>query len=369
MDAPSFVSAPLALRRPGALADNRATCRGIRRAHVAPRAAYLNPGCVDVDFSIKFSAGNFGAVFLGQLEEDVAGGGGKRTDIVVKCPIKSELGRKLYDMEAYSNYKLGKRSSNLTYYPPFLGEVIIPSEWPLASGLSRLGLVWQRSGFGETLETYLTPQSISQLATLLTTTPAATPLRYNLCAAVLRQLAYIVEDIQSAGIVHRDIKPENLLIVPEAAGTGDSVLQLIDFGSSCDWNSLTKKGLGLATCDPIYAAPEKRLDIFRPAFRFDVYSIGLIALRVALPSLTNESDFKRFVNEVLVRSKFSLSRVCTLAESGRLQMNQALQSELIALNDDANSSMFSVLATMLTESPADRAEISDCLRSQFVQFG
>lgn len=163
----------------------------------------------------------------------------------------------------------------------------------------------------------------------------------------------------------RDIKPDNLLISPSGA---ECPLQLIDFGSSCDWGSITKKGLRLATCDPVYAAPEKRLDIFRPAFRFDVYSVGLIALRAALPSVTDGPAFQAFVRDVLVRSRFSLERACNAVEAGRIETSPAVRADMMALGDSANAAMYSVLGSMLTESPSDRAEMSDCLRSRFVQM-
>lgn len=162
------------------------------------RASYLSPSSVDVDFSLQFRAGNFGAVFLGRLSDDYSG---TDTDIVVKCPVDSDLGRKLYDMERHTNRKLAARPS--PNFPPYLGELLIPADRPLAPGLARLGLVWQQSASTDTLEEYLTTGNIPVLAQLLSTSPAATPLRTALCGTLLRQLAVIAADIHDAGIVHR----------------------------------------------------------------------------------------------------------------------------------------------------------------------
>lgn len=164
---------------------------------------------------------------------------------------------------------------------------------------------------------------------------------------------------------NRDIKPENLLVVPDN-GEG-AALQAIDFGSSCDWGNIMKKGLGLATCDPVYTAPERRLDIFKPAFRFDVYSVALIALRVALPSLTDAYAMNDFVNNVLSKGRFSLSQTCEAIASGRVFTSQAVSFDLAALTDPSNEDLYAVLATMLTEKPEDRADIKDCIRSRFLE--
>lgn len=148
---------------------------------------------------------------------------------------------------------------------------------------------------------------------------------------------------------------------------GSAPLQVIDFGSSCDWNTLFKKGLRLATCDPIYAAPERRLDIFKPPYKFDVYSIALIALRAALPSLTDSFHMIDFVNNALVKGRGSLAKVCESVMSGRVQVSPSLKAELSTLDSPENQDMFAILATMLTEAPEDRADVSDCLNSRFVR--
>lgn len=166
---------------------------------------------------------------------------------------------------------------------------------------------------------------------------------------------------------HSDIKPDNLLVVknePDAAP-----LQVIDFGSSCDWNTVFKKGLRLATCDPIYTAPERRLDILKPAFRFDVYSIALIALRAALPSLTTAAEMNLFVTNVLAKGRYSIARTCASVRGGRIQAPQALKTDLAILEGTGNEDLYAMLVTMLTETPDERATVSDCLRSRFIQTG
>ncbi|EKX43183.1 hypothetical protein GUITHDRAFT_51357, partial [Guillardia theta CCMP2712] len=96
------------------------------------------------------------------------------------------------------------------------------------------------------------------------------------------QMLIALIQMQDKGIMHRDIKPSNTLVVP---GDREHPLKIIDFGSSCDWNDPLKKGLGDATCDPMYAPPEKTLQFLGPG-KFDVYSVGMMGIRVLFPSLT-----------------------------------------------------------------------------------
>ncbi|KAI0566481.1 Protein kinase [Gracilaria domingensis] len=267
-------------------------------------------------------------------------------------------------MEKYTNLKLNNSFSEEKRFPEYVGELIIPGNFPIATGLSRLGLVWRRVGSGETLEDYINPSRISTLMSLLGAQHSTPPIRRGLAAAVLMELSLIVNDLQSCGIVHRDIKPENILVVPgDPAGTP---LKAIDFGSSCDWKSPFKKGLRTATCDPVYAAPEKRLDLFRPAYRFDVYSIGLIVLRCAVPSLTEASAMSDFVTNVLGTCRFSLERACSAVLNGRLSASSALRQELEQLLSPVNEDLYAVLVTMLTEDPSSRADVGDCLRSRLL---
>lgn len=142
---------------------------------------------------------------------------------------------------------------------------------------------------------------------------------------------------------------------------------MLDFGSSCDWNTPLKKGLGLATLDPTYGAPERRLDYFRPALRFDVYSAGLIALRVALPSLTSGSAMERFVSDVLSKARGCFTRACNGVISGRIEAPMDVARDLERLIEPGCEDMYAILSTMITERPEDRADVADVLNSRLVR--
>lgn len=165
-------------------------------------AVYLPPNAFSVDFTTAYSKGNFGAVFMGQYS-DTDDPSGSFTNVVVKCPVEATLARKLYEMERHTNLKLQKKPSSIRRFPSYMGELIVPPETPVMSGLTRFGLVWQYSGAAESLEQYFIPSRLPQLAQILQTSAIATPLRRQLAATLIRELSYIVQELQSSGIVHR----------------------------------------------------------------------------------------------------------------------------------------------------------------------
>ncbi|CAN8076884.1 unnamed protein product [Agarophyton chilense] len=306
--------------------------------------SYLSPGSLNVNFQTCSKNGSFGAIFMGEYIDPVVGTKAS-SDVVVKCPIKSDIGRELYNMEKYTNLKLNKSFVETKRFPEYIGEVIIPNHYPIVTGLSRLGLVWRRVGNGETLEDYINSARVSGLMSLLGVRYESSSIRRRLAASLLLELSLIVKDLQSCGIVHRDLKPENILVVP--GDPSGLPLRVIDF------------------------APEKRLSLFKPAYRFDVYSVGLIVLRCALPSLTEAAALSNFVFDILSKYSFSFERACYAISNGRLATSRSLLQDIQELMSPTNEDLYAILAIMLTENPSSRADVDDCLscmllRSEFV---
>lgn len=165
-------------------------------------AIFLSPNGFNISFDTATVSGNFGAIFFGQyddLKDEIA----NPKEVVVKCPIASDLGRQLYNIERYTNLKLKRNCRNQQIFPVYMGEVIIPPEVPFSTSLSRVGLVWEKIGTGETLETYLTSHRIVQLGSVLGVSAPSSVIRRDLAAAVLKKLSLIIKDLQSCGIVHR----------------------------------------------------------------------------------------------------------------------------------------------------------------------
>lgn len=320
---------------------------------------YLSADSLTIDFSVPTRTGNFGNVFFGRYDLADA----VSLDVVVKCPTDSDLARKLLDMERHTNEKLAqKQPSAGARFPRYLGRLIVPPDAAVAPGLARFGLVWMLEGAGETLEDYLAGGRAGALARLLGVNATGSPVRRALAASVLSELLSLLASLKSSGIVHRDIKPANVLVVP-----GDAApLKAVDFGSSCDWGSLTKRGMRVATCDPVYCAPERRLELLRPALAFDVYSVGLIALRCALPSLSDERAMAAFVEGALARCKSCLLRVCAGVEEGFVEVGQPLRADLLALGSPANEDLLALLTTMLAQAPENRTDVETASNSRFL---
>lgn len=165
-------------------------------------ANYLSPASFNINFDTASTNGNFGAVFFGQYLDPVSEYTTPQ-DVVVKCPIASDLGRQLYNMEKHTNVKLNSNFSTDQRFPEYIGELLIPRDVPVIQGISRLGLVWRKIGTGETLEDFITTSRITQLASILRVSGNMRPVRRELAAGVLRELCLIVRDLQLCGIVHR----------------------------------------------------------------------------------------------------------------------------------------------------------------------
>lgn len=173
-----------------------------RRARRSVCAQYLSPDAFNVDFTSPSKIGSFGRVFFGEYA-DISNG--ETVAVVVKCPVQSEIARQLFEMEKYTNMKLRQKSKARARFPEYLGEVILPL--PVGSnltpGLIRMGLVWEQIGNGDTLEDYLKSSRVAQLASLLGTISSGIPLRRELSAKLLYELALVLQDLQRCGIVHR----------------------------------------------------------------------------------------------------------------------------------------------------------------------
>ncbi|KAG2253666.1 hypothetical protein Bca52824_083802 [Brassica carinata] len=146
---------------------------------------------------------------------------------------------------------------------------------------------------------------------------------------IMRQLLFALDGLHSTGIVHRDVKPQNIIF-----SEGSRAFKIIDLGAAADLrvgiNYIPKEFL----LDPRYAAPEQYImstqtpsapsapvaAALSPVLwqmnlpdRFDIYSIGLIFLQMAFPSLRSDSNLIQF-NRQLKRCDYDLTAWRKLVE-------------------------------------------------------
>lgn len=108
--------------------------------------------------------------------------------------------------------------------------------------------------------------------------------RFSLDRAVhyMRQLLRGLARLHRAGFVHRDIKPFNLLI------TAEDGLKIGDFGLSKMRGERFRQPANLMVGSPFYAAPEQEADPESVDARADLYSAGIVLMRMLTGRLPGE---------------------------------------------------------------------------------
>lgn len=348
---------------PGTLPVRTASARGRssrpQNSWVAQLKFYSGKD-LKINWNRPIASGNFGSVFYGNAPDGTA--------VVVKCPVLDEFSLRLFDTERAVNIKLSSQTGSLSVpWATMLGEVNIPEPIPIAKDLARIGIVWEKEGAGVTLEEFLS--SGKDLYTVLQCreTPLQSKsgaLRPELCRNVMGQMLIALLQMQDKGIMHRDIKPSNTLIVPN-----DQIhqIKIIDFGSSCDWGDPLKRGLGDATCDPMYAPPEQKLQLLSPG-KFDVFSVGMIGIRVLFPSLTKGGvsyewpggNFQRFAEEFLPAYDWDLGRwVKDKAAAWQGQLSKECQE---ALEEPQLVELMELIYKLLDKSPSKRCNVQQAIK-------
>ncbi|KAK3138096.1 hypothetical protein QOZ80_5AG0364440 [Eleusine coracana subsp. coracana] len=146
---------------------------------------------------------------------------------------------------------------------------------------------------------------------------------------VMRQLLFALDGLHSTGIVHRDIKPQNIIF-----SEGSKTFKIIDLGAAADLRVGINYIPNEFLLDPRYAAPEQYImstqtpsapsvpvaTTLSPVLwqlnlpdRFDIYSLGLIFLQMAFPSLRTDSNLIQF-NRQLKRCDYDLEAWRNLVE-------------------------------------------------------
>jgi len=332
--------------------------RQTRRSWVA-QLQFFQGKELKINFNKPIASGNFGSVFYGSLPDG--------TQVVVKCPVLDEFSLKLFDTERAVNIKLSQQTGALSVpWATMLGEVNIPEPIPIAADLARIGIVWEKEGAGITLEEYLANGKDLYGVLQCRETPLQAKtgnLRPELCRNVMGQMLIALLQMQEKGIMHRDVKPSNTLIVPNDP---EHQIKIIDFGSSCDWGDPLKRGLGDATCDPMYAPPEQTLQLLSPG-KFDVFSVGMIGFRVLFPSLTRGGVnydwpggfFQQFAEEFLPEYDWDVKRWITeTADTGKGQIRKECKE---AVEEPEIVELMNLIYKLLDKSTGKRLTVQQAI--------
>jgi len=325
----------------------------------------------------QLQKGGFGFVFTATYDaRENPAAARKDLKVVVKLPTEDEDAITAFDSERLINQQIAGYGG-LKGVAEFLGTVdLTPIQQQLpAQGLGSLqGLVWMQVQ-GKTLDNFF-DRGGGMSPVLATTLSVKTspPVKLGESPSTnLGQLAYIKTDLckrvmgeallplvqlHEKGIIHRDMKPQNIMLVENDKV---SPFRVIDFGSAIT------KGSKIVMDDftEIYAPPEAPTPHGRRPDAYDIYTIGIIGLRVLMPSLVagemGLQTFAKVTCEEFPDKNYDFRAWAEgrTTDPSPTYADMTINAEIKGLM--YNDPLYSLLADMLDRNPANRPTAKECL--------
>jgi len=329
-------------------------------------------------FNIKWRAnggtqmqrGGFGFVFIGTYDiRENANAARKEMKVVVKLPTTDPDAVAAFNSEREINKKIASYG-NLKGVAEFVGTVdLSPIQQQLPPGIgSNQGLVWKQVQ-GRTLDNFF--DRGGGMSPILATTlnvKNSPPVKLrggklayiktDLCRKVMGEALLPLVELHERGIIHRDMKPQNIMLVENDQ---QSPFRVIDFGSAIT------KGAPILMDDytEIYAPPEAPTPDSRRPDAYDIYTIGIIGLRVLMPSMVaGEAGVQTFGR--VTCSEFPANQYDFRKWAVQRTTDMSATYADMGINDEVKGLMkieplYELLADMLDRDPSKRPTAKQCL--------
>jgi tetratricopeptide (TPR) repeat protein len=134
------------------------------------------------------------------------------------------------------------------------------------------------------------------------------PLPVPRACRIAKQVAAALDAAHRLGMIHRDIKPGNILLTPSAAGEGEELAKVLDFGIAkmteahlaAGGATLTRTGTSIGT--PAYMSPEQAMGKTGDGLdgRADLYSLGVVMYEMLTGELPiqAESEVQMLIGQI-----------------------------------------------------------------------